>query len=104
MITALHPAPHPHPPLPPARLKPPRMLAGRGRDLRLLVVLDTSRNAIALQEAAQRGIPTIALASGQADMSSVTYPVLARDFSPGFVHFFLDMLVKVANYDPATQA
>jgi hypothetical protein len=27
----------------------------------------------------------------------VTYPVLARDFSPGFVHFFLDWIIKVAN-------
>jgi hypothetical protein len=27
----------------------------------------------------------------------VTYPVLARDFSPGFTHFFLDWIVKVAN-------
>ena len=75
------------------------MLAGRGRDLRLLIVLDTTRNSIALQEAAQRSIPTIALASGQVDMSHVTYPVLARDFSPAFVHFFLDMLVRVANVD-----
>lgn len=27
----------------------------------------------------------------------VTYPVLARDFSPAFVHFFLDWILKVAN-------
>jgi hypothetical protein len=27
----------------------------------------------------------------------VTYPVLARDFSPAFVHFFLDWIIKVAN-------
>jgi ribosomal protein S2 len=76
------------------------MLAGRGRDLRLMIVLDTSSNSIALSEAVQRGVPTVALASGQADMSPVTYPVLARDFSPEFVHFFLDMLVKVANVGP----
>lgn len=60
-------------------------------------MLDTTRNAIALQEAAQRSIATVALASGQVDMGAVTYPVLARDFSPEFVHFFLDMLVRVAN-------
>ncbi|KAI8463912.1 MAG: ribosomal protein S2, flavodoxin-like domain-containing protein [Monoraphidium minutum] len=78
-------------------LKPPRTLSGRGRSLGLLVVLDTTRNAVALQEAAQRGVPTVALASGQVDMSSVTYPVLARDFSPAFVHFFLDNIVKLAN-------
>lgn len=63
-------------------------------------MLDTTRNSIALREAAQRSIPTIALASGQVDMSAVTYPVLARDFSPEFVHFFLDMLIKVANVAP----
>lgn len=93
-----------HPPPPLRSLKPPRTLPGRGRDLRLLVVLDTTRNAIALQEAAQRGIPTVALASGQVDMSSVTYPVLARDFSPDFVHFFLDLLVRVANVPPGAGA
>jgi len=85
-------------------LKPPRTLPGRGRDLRLLIVLDTTRNAIALQEAAQRSIPTIALASGQVDMSNVTYPVFARDYSPEFVHFFLDMLVRVANVVPDAAA
>jgi ribosomal protein S2 len=76
------------------------MLQGRGRDLRLLVVLDTTANEIALREAAQRGVPTVALASGQADLRTVTYPVFARDYSPAFVHFFLDALVKVANVAP----
>jgi hypothetical protein len=85
-------------------LKPPGTMRGRGRDLRLLVVLDTTRNAAALSEAAQRGIPSIALASGQANMASVTYPVAARDFSPEFVHFFLDMLVRVANVPPRALA
>jgi hypothetical protein len=33
----------------------------------------------------------------------VTYPVLARDFSPNFIHFFLDWIVKVANAAPQTQ-
>lgn len=33
-------------------------------------------------------------------MKYVTYPVLARDFHPGFVHFFLDWIVKVANAAP----
>jgi ribosomal protein S2 len=86
--------------LSPRSLKPPRTLQGRARDLRLLVVLDTTRNEIALREASERGIPTVALASGQADMRTVTYPVFARDFSPAFVHFFLDALVKVANVVP----
>lgn len=82
------------------KLKPPRTLPGRARDLQLMIVMDTTRNAVALQEAAMCGVPTIALASGQVDMSQVTYPVLARDFSPGFSHFFLDLLVKVANVAP----
>jgi hypothetical protein len=95
---SLHPPPPPVSNLhPPPSLKPPRTLPGRARDLRLLIVLDTTRNTIALQEAAQRGVATVALASGQVDMSAVTYPVLARDFSPEFAHFFLDMLVRVAN-------
>lgn len=78
-------------------LKPPRTLPGAARALSLLVALDATRNAIALSEAAARGIPTIALASGQVDAAAVTYPVVARDFSPAFVHFFLDLLVRVAN-------
>lgn len=85
-------------------LKPPRTLPGAARALSLLVVLDTTRNAIALSEASQRGIPTVALASGQVNMSNVTYPVMARDFSPAFVHFFLDALVKVVNVGPLAQA
>jgi hypothetical protein len=30
----------------------------------------------------------------------VTYPVLARDSSPQFTHWFLDWIIKVANVAP----
>eukprot|EP00775_Hariotina_reticulata_P001546 gene1546-1885_t len=82
------------------RFKPAGSLRGVPRDLSLMVFLDSTKNAVAIKEAFHRNIPTIALVNTVNDMSQVTYPVLARDFSPDFVHFFLDWIVKVANVAP----
>ena len=67
--------------------------------LRLLVVLDpaSSRNGVALREAAARGVPTAALVAHNVDLADVTYPILGRDASPQMAWLFLDRLVKVAN-------
>jgi hypothetical protein len=65
--------------------------------LRLLVVLDPTRNGVALQEAAARGVPTAALVAHNVDLADVTYPILGRDASPRMAWLFLDRLVKVAN-------
>jgi hypothetical protein len=66
--------------------------------LRLLVVLDpTTKNGVALKEAAARGVPTAALVAHNVDLSDVTYPILGRDASPRMAWLFLDRLVKVAN-------
>jgi ribosomal protein S2 len=70
------------------------------RHLGLLVFLDSTRNAVGISEAASRNVPTIALINSIKDLSKITYPVMARDFHPEFVHFFLDWVVKVANVAP----
>lgn len=82
------------------RIKPQGSLRGEARHLALMVVLDSTRNTPALREAYQVNIPTIALVNPTRDLSNITYPVLARDFHPGFVHFFLDWLIKVVNVQP----
>lgn len=82
------------------RFKPAGSLRGMPRHLRLMVFLDTTRNTVAIKEAFNRNIPTISLVNTTKDLSLITYPVLARDFSPAFVHFFLDWIVKVANAAP----
>eukprot|EP00878_Enallax_costatus_P015756 GHUV01016511.1.p1 GENE.GHUV01016511.1~~GHUV01016511.1.p1 ORF type:complete len:167 (+),score=16.69 GHUV01016511.1:34-501(+) len=75
-------------------------LRGTPKDLRLFVFLDSTRNQVAIKEAYLRNIPTIAIVNSVNEMKYITYPVLARDFHPGFVHFFLDWIVKVANAAP----
>lgn len=82
------------------RFKPAGSLRGMQRNLRLLVFLDSTKNAVAIKEAYNRNIPTISLVNTTRDLSLVTYPVLARDFTPNFVHFFLDWIIKVANAKP----
>jgi ribosomal protein S2 len=53
------------------------------RNLRLMVFLDTTRNTVAIKEAYNRNIPTIAMVNTTKDLSLITYPVLARDFRCG---------------------
>jgi hypothetical protein len=62
------------------RFKPAGSLRGMPRNLRLMVFLDTTRNSVAIKEAYNRNIPTIALVNTTKDLSLITYPVLARDF------------------------
>lgn len=83
------------------RFKPAGSLKGVPQDLQLMIFLDSTKNAVAIKEAYNRNIPTIAITNTTKDMSLVTYPVLARDSSPAFVHFFLDWIVKVANVAPS---
>eukprot|EP00879_Flechtneria_rotunda_P021562 GHRR01022725.1.p2 GENE.GHRR01022725.1~~GHRR01022725.1.p2 ORF type:complete len:107 (-),score=31.47 GHRR01022725.1:1622-1942(-) len=82
------------------RFKPAGSLRGTAKHLSLLVLLDSTKNAVAIKEAYNRNVPTIAVGNTLRDMSQVTYPVLARDFHPSFAHFFLDWIIKVANAAP----
>jgi ribosomal protein S2 len=66
------------------RFKPAGSLRGMPRNLRLMVFLDTTRNAVAIKEAYNRNIPTIAMVNTTKDLSLITYPVLARDFRCAF--------------------
>lgn len=65
-----------------------------------MVFLDSTRNQVAIKEAYLRNTPTVAIVNSMNEMKYVTYPILARDFHPGFVHFFLDWVLKVANAAP----
>lgn len=89
----------PPPPLP-RRFKPAGSLRGPGRQLRLLLFLDSTRHASALREAYNRNIPTVALTNSLRDTSLITYPILGREGSPAFSRFLLDWLLKVANAAP----
>eukprot|EP00877_Chromochloris_zofingiensis_P002623 jgi/Chrzof1/12361/Cz06g31250.t1 len=73
------------------------VMRGQAKKLQLLVFLDTTANTVAIQEAYQTGIPTIGLVNHTQDLGTITYPVLARDFHPNFVHFFLEWVLKVVN-------
>lgn len=72
-------------------------LTGKMGRIGLMVVLDPSHNHWALREAEQRNIPSISLVAHHKDLSSVTWPVYARDNHPNFQHFFLDWVLKVVN-------
>lgn len=81
----------------PCRLPAVGVMRGQAKKLQLLVFLDTTANTVAIQEAYQTGIPTIGLVNHTQDLGTITYPVLARDFHPNFVHFFLEWVLKVVN-------
>jgi hypothetical protein len=56
---------------PPSRFKPAGSLKGTPQDLQLMIFLDSTRNAVALKEAYNKNIPTIAIVNSAKDMSQV---------------------------------
>lgn len=59
-----------------------------------LVVIDPKKEAIAVEEARQTGVPVIALASSDCDLSLVTYPVPGNDTQKASIKYFLDAIAK----------
>lgn len=59
-----------------------------------LVVVDPKKEHIAVEEARQMGVPVIAIASSDCDLSLVQYPIPANDSSAASVAFFLDELAR----------
>lgn len=60
----------------------------------VLAVVDPKKEFIAVEEARQNGIPVIAIASTDCDLSLVDYPIPANDTSAASVGFFLDELAR----------
>lgn len=57
-----------------------------------LLIVDPKKEEIAVREAARLGIPTIAVASTDCDITAVTYPVLANDSSRASIDFIVKRL------------
>ncbi len=58
-----------------------------------LVVIDTKREAIAVEEAKKKGIPVVALMNSDCDLASADYPILANDASMKSIAFFVEMIL-----------
>ena len=59
-----------------------------------LFVIDPRREKIAVKEATDMGIPVIALAGSDCNITEVTHPVLGNDASKSSIQFFIDEIVK----------
>lgn len=79
------------------KFKVPGSKTGRLAKLQLLVILDPTFAHKALVEAHQSNIVTISPVNHYTDLSTVTYPVYARDNNPRFAHFFMEWLMRVVN-------
>lgn len=59
-----------------------------------MCVIDPRKEHIAVKEAAVKGIPVIALANTDCDISSIAYPVVANDSSSRTISWFLDQIAQ----------
>lgn len=59
-----------------------------------LVVIDPKKEAIAVEEARQVGVPVVALASSDCDISIVDFPVPGNDVAKASIAFFLGEVSK----------
>lgn len=60
----------------------------------VLIVVDPKKEYIAVEEARQVGVPVIAIASSDCDISLVNYAIPANDSSAASAAFFLDELAR----------
>ncbi len=60
----------------------------------VLIVVDPKKEAIAVQEAKDMGVPVVALASTDCDLSLVDYAIPANDSSASSAAFFLNELAR----------
>lgn len=47
------------------------------------------------------GVLTCGVVDAHSPLKNITYPIYGNGTNPGFVHFLLDWLLKVANMPPA---
>ena len=55
----------------------------------VLFIIDPKKEEIALEEANQLGIPVVALANIDADISKITYPIVANDTNVSSIEYFV---------------
>ncbi|MDE2116747.1 MAG: 30S ribosomal protein S2, partial [Patescibacteria group bacterium] len=60
----------------------------------VLIVVDPKKEYIAVEEARQTGVPVVAIASSDCDISLVDHAVPANDSSAASSAFFLDELAR----------
>ena len=60
----------------------------------VLIVVDPKKEFIAVEEARQMGIPVVAIASSDCDITLVNYAIPANDSSAASTAFFLDELAR----------
>ena len=59
-----------------------------------MVVVDTKKEHIAVEEAKKTGIPVIGLLNSDCDIADIDYPIVANDSATSSIKFFTDALVK----------
>ena len=59
-----------------------------------MIVIDPKKEAIAVEEARQVGVPVVALASSDCDLSLIAYPVPGNDTQKASIAFFLNEVAK----------
>ncbi len=62
----------------------------------LMFVIDTNKEAIAIQEAKRLGIPVVALVDSNCDPDVVDYPIPANDDAARAIALFADLIAKSA--------
>ncbi|HEU0080992.1 MAG TPA: 30S ribosomal protein S2 [Candidatus Paceibacterota bacterium] len=60
----------------------------------VVIVVDPKKEHIVVEEARQTGVPVVAIASTDCDLSLVDYPIPANDSSASSTAFFLDELAR----------
>ena len=60
----------------------------------VMVVVDTKKEHIAVEEAKRVGIPVIGLLNSDCDIQNIDYPIVANDSSTSSIKFFTEALVK----------
>ncbi|MDB5259564.1 MAG: rpsB [Candidatus Taylorbacteria bacterium] len=59
-----------------------------------LIVVDPKKEAIAVKEAQDKGIPVIAISGSDCNLKEVTYPIVGNDASQASIAFFMSEIVK----------
>ena len=62
----------------------------------LLFVIDTNKEALAIQEAKKLGIPVIAIIDTNSDPSSIDYPIPGNDDAARSISLYCDLVAKAA--------
>ena len=61
----------------------------------VVFVIDSKYEAIAVEEAIQKGIPVVSLSNSDCDIKKIDFPILANDSVSDSVQFFVDEIVSV---------